>query len=206
MNNGSPEEKILQAALEVVSENSISKTRMHLIAEKAGMVQSNVHYYFKTKRELLVALLKNMHQSFWELRRNVVDCQAEGLQNKLSGFFTQKRDLILSEPEYDRAQLDYWCLGQSDPEMNRLLEASYADWRAHMERVIAEWVPEVEQERRELISAAMLSMMMGASLQYINNPEAFNIDKYFELCLEMSMNILGQPMEDKEQNEAGGPG
>ena len=43
------EERILNAALKVVNDVTISGTRMHLIAEKADMVQSNVHYYYKNK-------------------------------------------------------------------------------------------------------------------------------------------------------------
>ena len=50
------EERILNAALKVVNDVTISGTRMHLIAEKADMVQSNVHYYYKTKQELLKGL------------------------------------------------------------------------------------------------------------------------------------------------------
>ena len=41
--------KILDAAFEIVAKNKISGTRMHLIAKEAGVVQSNVHYYYPTK-------------------------------------------------------------------------------------------------------------------------------------------------------------
>lgn len=50
------EERILNAALKVVNDVTISGTRMHLIADKADMVQSNVHYYYKTKQDLLKRL------------------------------------------------------------------------------------------------------------------------------------------------------
>ncbi|MDL2327979.1 TetR/AcrR family transcriptional regulator [Ruminococcaceae bacterium OttesenSCG-928-A11] len=202
MGSNSVEKRILDAALDVVSENSISNTRMHLIADKARMVQSNVHYYFKTKRELMMALLKKMHQNFWELRHNVVDCQAEGLQNKLIGFYSQKKDLIINQAKYDRAQFDFWCQGQSDPEINRLFAASYSDWRAHICRVLVEWEPELTPERANLIASSMVSLMMGASLQYLNNPDAFDLDDYFELCLEMTMKILGEEMAPLESKPA----
>ena len=45
------EERILNAALKVVNDVTISGTRMHLIANKADMVQTNVHYDYKTKQE-----------------------------------------------------------------------------------------------------------------------------------------------------------
>lgn len=188
------ENRILDAALEVVNDYTISGTRMHLIAERAGMVQSNVHYYFKTKQDLLLALLMKMHREFMELRHNVVDCQAEGLQNKINGFFTQKRDLIRTKPEYDRAQLDYWCLGQSDAEINAMFADSYSDWREHACRVIKEWEPGLGDERVNLIASSMISLMMGASIQYLSNPDAFDLDSYFKLCLEMVMKTLGEEM------------
>ena len=58
------EDKVLDAALQIVKEKTISGTRMHLIAEEANMVQSNVHYYFKTKNDLMIALQKKVLNEF----------------------------------------------------------------------------------------------------------------------------------------------
>ena len=54
------EERILDAAFDVVYEKTISGTRMALIAERAGMFQSNIHYYFKSKHELMLAVQKKV--------------------------------------------------------------------------------------------------------------------------------------------------
>lgn len=62
------EERILNAALKVVNEATISGTRMHLIAEKADMVQSKVHYYYKTKQALLEGLQERFQESYSEWR------------------------------------------------------------------------------------------------------------------------------------------
>ena len=62
--------KILDAAFEIVAKNKISGTRMHLIAKKAGVVQSNVHYYYPTKNDLLIALLDRIQKRFTEKRMN----------------------------------------------------------------------------------------------------------------------------------------
>ena len=69
------EERILNAALKVVNDVTISGTRMHLIAEKADMVQSNVHYYYKTKQELLKGLQEWILEECYDMqqvRRNQV--------------------------------------------------------------------------------------------------------------------------------------
>ena len=53
MRNNDNEEKIMDAALKVVSQNTISGTRTAMIAEEAGMTPSNLHYYYKSKDEIL---------------------------------------------------------------------------------------------------------------------------------------------------------
>ena len=63
------EERILNAALKVVNDVTISGTRMHLIAEKADMVQSNVHYYYKTKQELLKGLQEWILEECYDMQQ-----------------------------------------------------------------------------------------------------------------------------------------
>ena len=42
---------------------------MHLIAEKADMVQSNVHYYYKTKQELLKGLQEWILEECYDMQQ-----------------------------------------------------------------------------------------------------------------------------------------
>ena len=72
MKKNTVKETILDAALEVVSENTISGTRMHLIAEKAGVAQSNLHYHFNTKKDLMLEMYSKMQQKFCKDREEFV--------------------------------------------------------------------------------------------------------------------------------------
>ena len=65
----STEERILDAAFDVLQEKTLSGVRMALVAEKAGLFQSNIHYYYKSKHELLLAVQKKVLQHCIELRR-----------------------------------------------------------------------------------------------------------------------------------------
>ena len=68
----STEDRILEAALYTVESHTISGTRMHLIAEEAQMVQSNVHYYYRTKEALLLALNKKVLDTCYNIRKEDV--------------------------------------------------------------------------------------------------------------------------------------
>lgn len=201
MNNNAAEDVILEAALNVMSEQSISKTRVHLIAEKAGMNQSNVHYYFKTKRDILLGLIDKAQDNFAVL----IDARVKdgaSLEDNLAGFFDQKKYIITQDPRYDRMQFDLWGLGQSDEEINGLYAKSYEEWRGRIARAIEEAMPRLPKYKRNLAAAMMVSMMMGASLQYLSNPKAFNLNKYFNYCKEAMLLSLEHQLA--EYGEADG--
>ena len=90
MTGRSPEETILKSALKVVDAKTISGTRMHLIAKEAGMSQSNLHYHFRTKKELLLALLHYLQKQFSEDRENDLKNRADSLKQKLGGFLIKR--------------------------------------------------------------------------------------------------------------------
>jgi AcrR family transcriptional regulator len=93
------EDKILDAAMQVVSTKTISGTRMQLIADAAGIPKANLHYYFKTKQNLMLALHRRAVTHFIDVRReNRPKCRDE-LREHLQVFFNQKLDCILKEPE-----------------------------------------------------------------------------------------------------------
>ena len=64
----STEDRILEAALDVIRTHSISGTRISLVAERAGLFQSNIHYYFKSKRDLLFAVLQRTYNRCHNIR------------------------------------------------------------------------------------------------------------------------------------------
>lgn len=184
------EETILAAAFEVVDRETLNGTRMRLIAEEAGVVQSNLHYYFKTKRDLLLALLRYIQKNFSEKREAVLNQHSNTLADKLSGFFEQKKQIIEEEPQYDRTQFDYWCMGRVDPEINEEFYQSYEIWRKHIAETIRLYDPAVEAETAALLAHIMVSMMMGESLQVLNSKLTVDLDLYVSLCCDMLMEYL----------------
>ena len=56
---------------DVLEEKTLSGVRMALVAEKAGLFQSNIHYYYKSKYELLLAVQKKVLQHCIDLRKTL---------------------------------------------------------------------------------------------------------------------------------------
>lgn len=186
----STEDRILDAALDVIRTHSISGTRISLVAERAGLFQSNIHYYFKSKRDLLFAVLQRTYHRCHNIRRELRKDAEYTLEEQLDIFFAQKKQFILYETQYDYAELDFWALSRLDPEVKALFCASFRGWREEIARVIARYAPHVSHERRDYLAALMVSMMEGATLQYLVDEDAFQLDAYFDSCRNMILTQL----------------
>lgn len=184
------EEKVLDAALRIVKEKTISGTRMHLIAEEANMVQSNVHYYYKTKNDLMVALQKKVLNRCLEIRQKFSANSEETLESQLDVFFQQKLEFILKEQEYDYAEVDFWVQGRINEEMRKEFCNSFDKWREEIKILLDRFAPELTKSKREYIPYMLVSMLEGGSLQYLIDEESFDIREYFEFCKKQVLNVI----------------
>ena len=184
------EEAILKAAFSVINQNSISRTSMRSIAQEAGTALSNLHYRFKSKEDLLLALLKYITRDFDAMRTEVIDGCGDNLSAKLFGFFEQKKDTTINKAEFDRVSIDYWSLAQVNEKVNSSFHSLYGEWRRHIVQIVLFYEPNANREALENLAAMMVSLMMGSTLQYLSDSNSMNLDKYYEGCEKMVMFYL----------------
>ena len=170
--------KILNAALEVVSKEKISGTRMHIIAKEANMSQANLHYHFSTKNDIMVALLESIQEEFSRGRGNYIDSIRKSLDENIKGFFDQKKDDILINKKMEYAQIDYWVQSTVNEEMREIFKKTFNIWRENIKEVL----PDDSDENLPYI---MVSLMLGASLQYLIDEGKFSLDDYFKVSEKM---------------------
>ena len=192
------EEKILEAALAVVREYTISGTRMHLIAEKAGMVQSNLHYYFKTKSELMFALQKKVLDKCLELRQIYSKGRKETLEEQLDVFIAQKKAFIMKYREYDYAELDFWVQGRINKEMKTGFAESFQVWREEIRQMLEKYVPELSKNTKDQLPYQIVSYLEGATIQYLTDEKRFDLNQYFEFGKNMILRCIKEEIERLE--------
>lgn len=190
--NAKPEEKILDAALDVVIEKTICGTRMHLIAERAGMVQSNLHYYYKTKNDLMLALQKKVLKRCLEIRDCLKKDAKNTLESQLDIFIRQKLEFIVNEQEYDYAELDFWVQGHINSEMQEAFASSFDGWRKEIGEMLDEYEPDLPEQKREYLPYLIVSVLEGASIQYLIHQGSFKIDEYFNFCKSIIVKTINE--------------
>lgn len=179
------EERILKAALKVVSECTISGTRMHLIADRADMVQSNVHYYYKTKNDLLIALQSYVENEFYKVRVNDRKKAEDTLEDQLDVFFRQKKTMLGKRREFDFAELDFIVQTRINRVIREYFQENFTNWRDEIREIITRYCPDMPDGEREIIPYLVVSLLEGASIQCAIDPKDFDVDGYIDAAEKM---------------------
>lgn len=191
------EERILDAALDVIEEKTISGTRLRLIADQAGLFQSNIHYYYKSKRDLLLAVQKKVLRRCIDLREADRNQKVgEDIDSQLDVYINQKKEFIQNSSQYDYAELDFWVQARNDADMKAEFCVSFANWRKEISDTLEVYAPHMTEDHRSLCAAMFVSMLEGATIQYLMDPEVFDLDRYFALGKQMLMDQI-----DRERPE-----
>lgn len=194
--NSGQEEKIrniLDATLEVISRETISGTRMHLIAREAGVSQSILHYYFSSKNDILVQLMQALQKEFNIRRTQNIDARNKPLEENLQGFLQQKQEIIEDRLKLDIAQFDFFVQSLADAELRETFRKFFQVWYDEIRDVIrlSDLPPETRERMQETAPRLLISLMMGASMQYlIWDGEDFDLDRYFQSAGEMLLGYL----------------
>lgn len=185
------EKKILDAAMKVVATEKISGTRMHIIAKEAEMSQANLHYHFSSKNDIMMALLENLQERFSEDRKSYIDIDNKTAIENIRGFFKQKKNEIINKKELDYAQFDYWVQGTVNEEVREKFQDTFNIWRESISDVLIKGNTkgEIYLKNIDMLPYIMLSLMLGASLQYLIDEGKFDLDEYFKLSEKL---LLGE--------------
>ncbi len=181
----STEDKIIQATLDVIEEKTISETRMRNIAEKADVFQSNLHYYYKSKRVLLLAAQKRVADRCIEIREEERSKAANTLEEQLDVFLKQKLIFITQEPKYDYAEIDFWIQSKIDEDFKAEFKRSFYGWRKELQDLIETFAKNIEAGKKVLLASVIISLLEGATIQYLVDAEAFSVNQYFDYCKQI---------------------
>jgi TetR/AcrR family transcriptional regulator len=186
------EKKILEATLEIIAREKISGTRMHLIAKEANMSQSNLHYYFPTKSDLIITLMEDLQKRFSEKRMKALDLKNKSLDENLHELFEEKKDDILNHKKVDYAQFDFWVQGTVNPDIKVKFQKTFDEWRNNIKEVLKnnKSMSNIDSKYVNMLPFIAVSLMMGASMQYLIDEGKFDLEDYCLASEKLILNFL----------------
>lgn len=189
----SPEQQILNAAMATMAEKKISGTRMRHIADRAGISQGTLHYYFPRKADLFLAMLDTMQASFDQDRRERLAKGDLKPAEKMHLFPMQQQRILSETPSLLELFYDFWGHSIIDPEIRPKIQWMYDEWREDMRDVVNEGLENGDFDLRyaHLVPLLLISLLEGAALQYLIERNVLNLDEYFAAVYDVILDVLG---------------
>jgi AcrR family transcriptional regulator len=173
-------EKILQAAFTVLSRDGYENTSIKEIAEEAGVAQGLVHYYFKTKQLLVLAVL-----AFVCEKMELGEVQgAAGAQ----AAFEQTKEMLRDKRDTNALYVQLIGVGVHDPEIGAGVRDFVRAERQHVEDIARQVFAERETDPTPArgIAGAVWGAILGIIIQSLIDRE-FNADEAVDALAAMSL-------------------
>ena len=176
-------EKILKAAFAVLSRQGYENTSIKDIAEEAGVAQGLVHYYFKSKQQLVIAVL-------FDVCQKMEIYTAEGAAGATAAFENFKV-LLRDRPDAHTLYIQLIGVGLHDKEIGAGIRENIRFERERVESLARQVLAEREADPSpaRAIAGAVWAGVLGIMVQKMVDPE-FNADEAVDALAAMSLSAV----------------
>ena len=161
-------ERLIAAGYTVLSEKGYEATTVKEVAHVAGVSPGLFHYYFASKDDLLVAVLREAGERYGRVMQHLrATIPAERF---LEAAFTALQDRVRQEPGWYRLHYELYALGLRNPTLQPVLGEMLGFIRQKFARAFLA-VTGGDELRAQALAAVVLAALDGLALQQLAQPE-----------------------------------
>lgn len=177
MENMNQSQKILFAAFKCISSKGYANVSLRDIANEAGVVLSQLNYYYRNKEGLYKEVIKMMIQKYL---LEVEDCLKKGTtaKEKISSLIGYFQEMLAENPELFRLLYDFTGMALWSPPFGELLRSLFKDLSNLIEKHVLNNAA-VKDNLKGYTTKSMARMLFGAmfgtAIQVILDPAEKNL-------------------------------
>ncbi len=152
-------EQILQAAEQEFVLNGYKGTSMQSIADRAQLPKANIHYYFKNKSNLYIAVLENITTAWNEVLEDMTEDMDPAVV--LSSFIDAKVRLSYTNP--NGSKIFAMEIIQGAPHLREHISGELRQWVKEKTHVIQSWI---DQGKMRPVDPMHLIFLIWSSTQH----------------------------------------
>ncbi len=189
-------EQILKSAFDCFSERGFETVTMEEIAKVAGLSKGAVYWYFKSKDELILELIKNWNKTSEHLLyKMALECSLDQLLYKYPAYIIRELDL----KNHYKLLFHLWARSIDNKEVYRHMSKSYMEWKVKAVEFIksgtAKGIFRSDLDA-EIFADTVDGLFNGLMVQW-------HLDKKmdFEKCWKTSIDMLMEGIKAKTVSE-----
>ncbi|MDQ5828759.1 MAG: TetR/AcrR family transcriptional regulator [Actinomycetota bacterium] len=187
----SSRDRIVDAAYQILAEKGYNATTFKEIARSAQAAQGLIHYYFGSKDQLLLEVLKEASERTRQEMQRFVAALPEERPRRGKSVLAQQKHRVTRQPEWYRLRYELFALGMRKPELLPSVGELLAKGRRGVGQVLGRLAGK-EIADREALSAVMLACFDGLALQKLADPD-FDLDGAYRVLDRM----IGSVVEER---------
>ncbi|MDF2986556.1 MAG: transcriptional regulator [Eubacterium sp.] len=165
--NVSQAQKILNAAFKCISERGYANVSLRDIADEAGVVLSQLNYYFKNKEGLFKEIVKTLaRQYLHEIEENIKKGKCE--KERISCLIEYFQEMLRKKPELFKLLFDLTSMSLWSESLKELLNDLFNSVAGLIEKYIINDFSNNEKYKYNspiTLSRMMLGTLFGSSIQ-----------------------------------------
>ena len=184
-------ERLIAAGYTILSEKGYEATTVKEVARVAGVSPGLFHYYFASKDDLLVAVLREAGTRYGQMMRDLRTVVPAGHFSAAAVAAAQAR--VTQEPEWYRLRYELFALGLRNPMFLPTLGELFGHSQQMLTRALQE-ITRRDEAQAQALAAVILACFDGLALQQLAQPNA-DLTGAYDLLLAV---ILGEQSEQPQ--------
>lgn len=159
-------QQIFMAAIRCFGRQGYHKTKMDDIAAEAGLSKGSLYWYFKSKKELFLALFQEIITQFEYSWQQVIVDDRKGATEKVLATLSLFRAEFDELTSFFGVMMEAWAQTLHDEDVQAILDGFYEPYVKMMTNLIEEGVAnnEFDVANPEATALAILSLLDGITL------------------------------------------
>jgi len=168
---------VIQAAIELLAEESWQSVTLARVAERAGVSKGVVTYWFPSKDELILSCIRHFHERYAD-RLTAIVLQPQHSRDRLRALVAEalpSREALSVEVRF---QTEVWSFAKQRPEVEQAIQQAWRDFR----------------------EACRILMEVAVAEGYIRRPDSKGLDRFIHALIDgLSLHLAYGLDDDMEE-------
>ncbi|MFZ5643235.1 MAG: TetR/AcrR family transcriptional regulator [Bacillota bacterium] len=169
-------EQVIKATERCIVEKGFSNMSVKDISAEASVSTGIIYHYFKNKEDLLLQVIKESFRKSHEKVMETVE-PLNDFEEKLLKHIENINRVPMDNPDFYTVILNYLGQAKNNPEINGIIAKFFGNLRSYIAQYIKEGIElgRLKPEKAKHLPALTIALGMGIGMQWIIDPESFDI-------------------------------